>query len=225
MIGVGLTVTLAGCAHAGQGVKSTAAASRAYDTIPVEAAGYVPGAIEIGDRVSLRVFGEPDLTSDNYTVDGQGVLQVPLVGEIKAAGRTTHDVGGEITQRLAAHYIREPQVALAVVEHATDNVTVEGEVQKAGRFSAGSGLTLLGAIALAQSPTLTAKLDEIYVFRVIDGRQAGARFNLTDIRKGRAPDPQIVAGDVVVVGHSAVRQAFRDLLSTAPFFNLFYIFK
>ena len=80
-------------------------------------------------------------------------------------------------------------------------------------------------MALGQSPNITAKIRTVYVFRKINGVRMGARFNLKELRDGRAPDPQIIAGDVVVVGHSALRQAWMDLLQTAPLFNIWYVFK
>jgi polysaccharide export outer membrane protein len=41
-------------------------------------------------------------------------------------------------------------------------------------------------------------------------------FNLNHIRQGRSPDPEILGGDVVVIGYSAIKGAFRDFLSAAP---------
>jgi polysaccharide export outer membrane protein len=113
--------------------------------------GIKEGAIQPGDRLYIRVMGEPELTSDQYWVDGGGTVQVPLAGEIKTIGNTTGELQEEITRRLAARYIRDPAVAVSIVQHAQSSVTVEGEVQKAGRFEASPGLTLLGALALAQS--------------------------------------------------------------------------
>lgn len=197
----------------------------AYVSIPENAVGYVPGAIEPGDRLSIQVLGEPDLTSDQYFVDGNGNLEMPLIGEVVAGGRVPEDVRLDITKRLGERYLREPQVAISVAEHQKDSVTVEGDVKQAGRFAATPGLTLLGAVALAQSPLPTAKNDEIYVFRMVGGQRTGARFSLDDIRTGRAADPQIIAGDTIVVGHSFVKQSWLYLLQTAPFFNLFYVFK
>jgi polysaccharide export outer membrane protein len=48
-----------------------------------------------------------------------------------------------------------------------------------------------------------------------------ARFDLNKIRAGREPDPLVVAGDVVVVGYSALRGVYRDFLQAAPLLNVF----
>ena len=84
--------------------------------------------------------------------------------------------------------------------------------------------TLLEAIARAKSPTRVARLDQVVVFRMINGQRAGAVFDLRKIRDGEAPDPQLQGGDIVVVGFSAVKGAFRDFLSAAPLLSLFQIF-
>ena len=56
---------------------------------------------------------------------------------------------------------------------------------------------------------------------MINGRRMAARFDLGKIRAGRAPDPQVLAGDVVVVGYSALRGVYRDVLQAAPLLNVF----
>ncbi len=51
-----------------------------------------------------------------------------------------------------------------------------------------------------------------------------AVFDLKQIRAGQAPDPQIIDGDIVVVGFSSVKGAFRDFLQAAPLLNVFSYF-
>ncbi|MEQ1497489.1 MAG: polysaccharide biosynthesis/export family protein [Novosphingobium sp.] len=181
--------------------------------------------IRVGDRLSVRVLGEPELTSDAYVVDSRGNIQVPLAGEVIAAGRHPGELRDDLTRRLGARYIRDPQVAVIVTDRKRTNYTVEGDVREPGVFEALPNTTLLSAIAQAKSPTDSAKLDEVMIFRVVSGQRLGARFNLDDIRKGRAPDPAVLAGDTIVVGRSALKDAWRQFLQAAPVFNLFYIFR
>jgi polysaccharide export outer membrane protein len=61
----------------------------------------------------------------------------------------------------------------------------------------------------------------VLVFRMMDGERYGGRFDLTDIRAGRAPDPIILSGDTIVVGYSAVRGVYLDFLRTAPILGAF----
>jgi polysaccharide export outer membrane protein len=181
--------------------------------------------IRTGDHLSIRVLGEPELTSDAYIVDGKGAIQVPLAGEVVVAGRTPSEVRDELTQRLGGRYIRDPQVSVGIFERRRMTFAVEGDVREPGIFEAAPGTTLLSAIAQAKSTTDTAKLDEAMVFRVQGGQRMGARFNISDIREGRAADPMILAGDTVVVGRSGLKNTWKQFLQAVPLFNLFYVFK
>ena len=152
-------------------------------------------------------------------------MQLPLVGEVRAGGRSPSEVREYITQSLARNFLRQPQVAVGIIEHAKFSLTVEGEVQHAGRFEASPGMTLIGALALAQSTNKDANLEEVYIFRQLDDRRMGARFNLNEIRRGTMPDPQIVPGDVVVVGRSAVKGIWHEFLMAIPAFSIWYYLK
>jgi polysaccharide export outer membrane protein len=171
------------------------------------------------------VLGEPELTSDAYVVDSNGSIQVPLAGQVPAAGRTSAQLRDELVKRLGERFIRDPQVAVIVTERRRTTFAVEGDVREPGVFEAMPGTSLLTAIAQAKSPTETASLDEVMIFRVVNGQRMGARFNVDDIRKGRAADPQILPGDTVVVGRSGLKSAWKQFLQAAPAFNLFYIFR
>lgn len=197
----------------------------AYAVFPTTAPWPEQESIRAGDRLSIRVLGEPELTSDAYLVDSTGAIQVPLAGELIAAGRRPSQLRDDLVQILGARYIRNPQVTVMVSERRRTTFAVEGDVREPGIFEAAPNTTLLTAVAQAKSTTDTAKLDEVMIFRVIDGQRMGARFNLGDIRKGRAADPIILAGDTVVVGRSGLKDAWAQFLKAAPVFNLFYLFR
>lgn len=218
-----IALACGGCSSAR--LSALPANEQAYTVIPVVAQDEAEAQrVRAGDLLSVRVFGEPELSSDQYRVDAAGYFQMPLVGELIAAGQSPNELRAEITRRLAARFIRDPQVSVAVSEAVKTKFTVEGQVAQPGVFDATSGSTLLSAIAQAQSPTKVARLDEVLVFRTVDGKRMGARFNLADVRSGQAPDPQILPGDTIVVGFSAAKGAFRDFLQVAPLFSLFTIF-
>jgi len=196
----------------------------AYEAIPATAAVDL-GAIEPRDRISIRVLGEPDISSDQYLVDDDGKLQMPLIGDIEAGGRTPAQLRDEIAKQLSTLYIRNAQVVVGIAERHKGTFTVEGEVREAGRFEATPEMTLLGAVAMARSPNNVANLSNVIILRTVKGQRMAARFDLHDVRSGRAPDPQIIAGDTVVVGYSVARGAWREFLQATPLFNIFYLVK
>ncbi len=174
-----------------------------------------------GDVVTINVFQEPDLTQEEVAIDGSGNLYLPLIGAIRAEGRSQAELSQEIERAYAEGYLRNPRVVVVVKQALSATISVEGDVVQPGVYAIQPGATLLTAMALARSPTRTAKMDEVLVFRMVNGQRMGARFDLTDIRSGTTPDPQILPGDVVVVGFSTVRGVWRDILEAAPLFNIF----
>ncbi|WP_284053347.1 polysaccharide biosynthesis/export family protein [Stakelama marina] len=185
---------------------------------------------EIGplDVLSITVFQEPDLsfsgTGNQLQVDAAGNISYPLLGTVRAAGKTALELSNEIAAALGRKYLVDPQVSVTVAASISQRVTVEGDVNKPGTYEINGTSTLLEALAQAESPTEVAKLDQIVIFRRVDGKRMGGVFNLNDIREGKAADPEIKGGDVIVVGFSAVKGAFRDLFKAAPFFNVFRYF-
>ena len=129
--------------------------------------------------------------------------------------------GTEIGRRLDEKYVRAPQVTVAVTASMTQRVTVEGSVNAPGVYDIAPNATLLGALARAQSPTVNAKLNQVTVFRMVDGQREGALFDVRRIRAGLDPDPRILGGDTVVVGFNQLRGALRDFLGAAPLLALF----
>lgn len=195
----------------------------AYDNLAVTQADAVSSQVLLQprDRIGVNVFEEPNLSTAEASVDPAGNVSLPLIGEVRAAGLSPAELARAIERAYGSRYLRDPHVNVVLVQGAPRVVAVEGQVKEAGVFEVQEGYTLLTALALAGSPTETAKLDEVLIFRAKGGERLGGRFNLTDIRAGRAPDPAILPGDTVVVGYSAVRGAYLDFLKSAPILGAF----
>eukprot|EP01037_Dinobryon_pediforme_P015547 gene15547-15694_t len=174
-----------------------------------------------GDQLTYSVVGEPDMSIEALTVDEAGFIQIPLAGSVQVGGLSTIEAKQLIEQKLGARYIKDPSVTLNLTVPAPKQVSVEGEVTQPGTYTVNRDTTMLGALAAARSPTNKARNDEVIIFRTIAGKRMAARFNLDRVRAGLDPDPQVVNGDVVVVGVSRGKAIYRDLLTAAPFFNVF----
>ena len=177
--------------------------------------------LQPGDKIGVNVFQEEGLSNPQLTIDPAGKVSLPLIGETHAAGLSSSELAKEIERAYGARYLRNPHVNVYLVESAPRTFTVEGSVVRPGVFEVREGFTLLTGLALAGSPTETAKLDEVLVFRTMGYERLGGRFNLTDIRAGRSADPVILSGDTIVVGYSAVRGAYLDFLKAAPIVGAF----
>jgi polysaccharide export outer membrane protein len=80
---------------------------------------------------------------------------------------------------------------------------------------------LIQAIAAAGGPTENANPRRVAIFRQIGGQRQAAAFDLTDIRRGQAADPQVYAGDIIVVDGSATKEAQRQILNSLPILSIF----
>lgn len=221
----GALLALAGCT--GPRPTGLPQGQSAYAVIPPPpqvAEAPVARLLRAGDVVSVQVYREPDLGADKAVLDELGNIQLPLIGEVAAAGRTPIELAGQIGDRLGQRYLRNPRVTVSITSAVPRSVTVEGQVAAPGVLALGHRDTLLTSLARAGSPTQLAKLDQVVVFRTVNGQRMGAVFDIREIRVGSAPDPQILDGDIVVVGYSELRGAFRDFLSVTPLLNLFTVF-
>jgi polysaccharide export outer membrane protein len=164
------------------------------------------------DMLEISVFQVEELTR-TVRVSTNGAIALPLVGTIKAGGKTTAELESDIAKKLGDKYLQSPQVTVFVKEYTSQRVTVDGAVRKPGIFPSTGRLSLLQAVALAEGLNELADPGGVLVFRIVDNKRMAARFDLTAIRKGKADDPLLEAGDIVMVDESRARTTLRDLKS------------
>lgn len=219
--------SLAGVSACGGGSRIAADMPRgisAYAALERSAPAQASADYRLGplDSVSVQVFQEPELsTQAPIQVDASGDISLPLVGLVTAAGKTGSELSSEIAAKLGERYLVDPQVTVAVVSSVSQKVTVQGEVTEPGVYDIKGPTTLLEALSLAKGETRVAALDQVIVFRTIDGRRFGGVFDVQTIRSGVAADPNILGNDLIVVGTSRSKSAWRDLLGAAPILNVF----
>jgi polysaccharide export outer membrane protein len=90
-------------------------------------------AYKIGplDVLDISVFKVAELSKSVQVADG-GTINLPLVGEVPAAGKTAQEVETDLTAKLGAKYLQSPQVTVFVKEYNSQRVTVDGAVKKPG---------------------------------------------------------------------------------------------
>lgn len=125
-----------------------------------------PYLLDTGDRLRVFVYGQPNL-SRAYTVDHDGRITVPLIGNVEARGRTTRDLAGTIRSRLGAEYVRDPQVTVDILQNRP--FFIYGEVKTAGQYPFVSGMTVETAIAIAGGYSERASTRSYRITRRING--------------------------------------------------------
>jgi len=177
--------------------------------------------IATGDTLNITVF-QVDALSKPYKVDLAGNLAFPLIGEVPAVGKTTAELRHDIATRLGQRYLRNPDVTVAVTESVNNKVTVEGGVRQPGVFPVTGPMTLVQSVAMARGIDRRGGNERrVAIFRTIGGQRMAAAFDLVSIRRGEMKDPEVFAGDIIVVESNTRRGIFQDILSTLPLLAFF----
>jgi polysaccharide export outer membrane protein len=155
--------------------------------------------IGVGDVLQVFVWKEPELSRD-VTVHPDGKVSVPLLGEVKAAGRSPGDVSRELQERLA-RFIAEPVVTVSLAQANSARFFVIGQVAAAGAFPLTGRVTVLQGLALAGGFREFAKTDRILVLRQGPGAPTAIPINYKRFEAGEELSKNIPLqpGDTIVV--------------------------
>jgi len=188
----------------------------AYALVPVAPAVGSDYRISPDDVLRVQVYHEPGLSLEDAQVSAAGMIRVPLVGDVPVAGLSASEASDVVAGRLGDRYLVSPQVTVFVKKAVGRRITVDGEVRQPGLFPFDGRLSLLQAVALAKGPTRLASLKHVIVARQADGERKAAMFDLSAIRRGKAPDPEILPGDTIIVGLSRAKAILGGALLAAP---------
>lgn len=171
---------------------------------PGRADGSVPASavytIKPNDIITVYVYLEPDL-SHQVRVRPDGRISVPLVQDVRAAGRTPDELKAEI-EVLLADWVQEPVVTILIDQFEQYRVFVQGQVAgQAGAIVSPEPLTVIQALAQAGNLAEYADEDNIRIFRTRGTQTQIFRFHYGDFVRGINLSQNIVleSGDTVVV--------------------------
>lgn len=146
--------------------------------------GYRIGA---GDRLTIRVAGETELTND-YVVDGAGNISMPYISTTHVGGLSAPDVERVVAARLRAGYLRNPSVSVQIT--TLRPFYILGEVTTAGSYPYQPGMTVQNAVAIAGGYGPRANQGEVLV----------TRRNVEGTETFKVPvTTQIYPGDVIYI--------------------------
>lgn len=148
--------------------------------------------LDTGDKISIRVHGEPDLTFD-VKVGTNGVLLYPFLGDINVKGRTAAEVRWLIDEGLRGDYLLNPEVDVSIIEYRP--FFMLGEVQSPKNYPYQPGLTVSQAIAIAGGLSARGSEKGIELKRKLKN---GETIVKTDV----GMDESLQPGDVITVKQS-----------------------
>lgn len=114
------------------------------------------------DKVKITVFRHEDLSGE-FTVDGNGYLSLPLIGEVRAADLTARELEDELERRYGDGYLVDPKVSVEILSYRP--FTILGEVNDPGQYPYEPGMTVIDAVAKAGGFTFRAKQNGILLRR------------------------------------------------------------
>ncbi len=155
-----------------------------------------PYVIGVADVVRISVWKDESLSTEAI-VRPDGTLTMPVVGELRAAGRSASQLQQDAAQRLAS-IVKDAVVTVSVTEINSYRFTVAGNVEHPGLFTSRYYVTVSEALALAGGPNRYASTDQVVIVRGAGGR---IPVNYDAILSGKNPEQDIVilAGDAVRV--------------------------
>jgi len=188
--------------------------------------------LQPGDEISLSFFYNKELDTD-VVIRPDGRFNLPLIGEINAAGRPVTDVTDELTSRYKP-LLSRPEVILNVASFGSQVVYIGGEVLNPGVVQLASNMTALQSVLVAGGPRTTGNMTNVVIVR--DRGTTDPLILMIDLRKGTDElfaheDLRLQPRDIVFVPKSEiakanqfVREYIRDLIPISSSFNLSYQF-
>jgi polysaccharide biosynthesis/export protein VpsN len=144
-----------------------------------------------GDRITIAVFGEPELGVDARVADS-GRIAYPFIGELRVAGRTPAEVEQALIEALRGDWLVDPKVSVSIVEYRP--FFINGQVRNPGGYPFQPGLTVRKAVSTAGG--FTERASERAITLIPEGER--------DRGKGRTVglDDPVGPGDILTVGES-----------------------
>jgi polysaccharide export outer membrane protein len=144
-----------------------------------------------GDKVSVRVYGDPSL-SDVATLDEKGRITLPRIGMLQADAVPIASLRDTIRARLSA-ILREPAIEVTVLRR----IIVSGEVVKPGVYYADLTTSMGELVAMAGGLRETGAPGKVYRFR------GSNRTHVPDWQSNQSPEADLHSGDQITVGRKS----------------------
>lgn len=158
--------------------------------------GYVIGPEDI---LSIVFWRDKEMSGD-VVVRPDGMISLPLLNDVQAAGRTPEQLREQL-EKGAAKFVADPNATVIVKEINSRKVFITGNVAKPGIYPLTGDMTVLQFIAVAGGILEYADAKNIGVLREESGKERRLTFNYKDVARGKNVQQNILLrpGDTVVV--------------------------
>jgi len=157
------------------------------------------------DQLTISVWKNEDI-SRTVVVRPDGMITLPLLNDVKAAGLTPEELRDLLSERLRV-YLNNVELSVIINEIHSLKYAVLGEVSNPARYEYQSRLTVLEAIASAGGLKPFAARKRIVILRQSDGGNTVQRipfnYDQAAASNGAAGNPELLPGDIVMVPTSS----------------------
>jgi polysaccharide export outer membrane protein len=163
----------------------------------------------VGDSLDFSVYRNDDLKMSTK-INPSGLIYFPLIGDVRAAGRTIPDLRSELRERFSK-YLVDPQITISISAVQSVRIMVLGEVKNPGVFSLDTDLSVMEAVAKAGGWTLDAKLSDVVLLRNVAGKLETQALNMgTALEGGSVPNnKQLQSKDIIYVPTKTIADISR----------------
>ena len=150
------------------------------------------------DQISVNVWKNRDMSAD-VTVRPDGIVTLPLIGDVKAAGRTPTELQKEITKRLG-DFIKGEELVVSVGVSVVNsyNFTIIGAVERSGFYQAKTYVTTVEAVAMAGGPNRFAG-NYVYIVRGTPARRIPIDLRRATSSEHANENLVVMRGDLLVL--------------------------
>jgi polysaccharide export outer membrane protein len=173
----------------------------AADAAPSAPAPEASAGYRIGPEDKLQIsIWKNEAMSRTVPVRPDGMVSLPLINDVEAAGLTPMELREVLTRKLA-EFIPTPEVSVILTDVKSFKVSVIGEVSRPARYELKASTTVLDVLALAGGFTQFAARQKIVVLRPNGKAVARIPFNYHKVIAGNGEQENfhLQPGDIVLV--------------------------
>ena len=165
--------------------------------MPGQAAAPSEVTLVAGDVIKLTFPGAPEL-NQSQKIRTDGKVNLPLVGEVQASGKTVLSLQSELVQRYKVEL--KTSTVIVTLESSVTQVTISGAVSRPAKYTFERPTTMFQAIMEAGGISEFGTLKNVHLVRLINGQQQTQVLDLRPVMSGATTKPYYVRdGDVIVV--------------------------
>lgn len=160
--------------------------------------------LSVGDVVDIKFLYTPEL-NDSQRVRPDGTIELQIIGQVTAAGKSVAALQQELNQRYAAE-LKRPSITVTAKDLQNNKVYIGGQVNSPGQVEVPGRMTALEAIGQAGGfSTATANVGSVVIIRNRGGKQYGTVVDLRKALSGQETQPfYLLPGDTVFVPQTRI---------------------